>query len=79
MNNLELSYCEDCGDLVKYRTETRKVKEMLYGKEIEYEFEFGVCCKCGAEVATTIDYNSRKSRVKCIAFNNLGGKQLRLE
>ena len=44
MSNLELSYCEDCGDLVKYKTETRKVKEMFHGKEIEYEFEFGVCC-----------------------------------
>lgn len=79
MNKLKLSYCHECGELVDYKIEHRKLKEEFYGEEIEYEFDFGVCKECGGEVATDIDYNSRKAKTKVLAFNALGGKQLRIE
>lgn len=79
MNENKLGYCNECGDLVEFYIEHRKVKEEFYGEQIEYEFDFGVCKECGTEVATNIDYNSRKSIAKVLAFNALGGKQLRIE
>lgn len=79
MNKNKLGYCDECGDLVEFSIGHRKVEEEFYGEQIEYEFDLGVCKECGCEVATDIDYNSRKSITKVLAFNALGGKQLRLE
>ena len=75
----KLGYCNICEDLVEFSVEHRKAKEVFYGAQIEYEFDFGVCKECGGEVAMDIDYNSRKAKTKVLAFNALGGKQLRLE
>lgn len=79
MANTNLSYCTCCEDIVGFRVERRLGKEVFKGKEIEYEFDFGVCEECGTEVSTDIDYASRKLKAKCLAYNALGGKQLRID
>lgn len=76
MSNTGLSYCACCEDIVSFRVERRLEKETFKGKEIEYEFDFGVCEECGAEVSTDIDYIARKSKAKCLAYNAQGGIQL---
>lgn len=68
MNYLELAYCNECEDLVRYDIEEEVITEKFKGQIIKYKFKVGKCKECGCEVATGIGYNSRKSKAKLEAY-----------
>ena len=68
MNNLKLAYCNECEDLVEYDVHDEIIDEEFKGEKINYKFNVGRCKYCNCEVATDIDYNSRKSKVKIEAY-----------
>ena len=68
MNYLELAYCNECEDLVRYDIEEEVITEKFKGQIIKYKFKVGKCKECGCEVATDIGYNSRKSKAKLEAY-----------
>lgn len=68
---MELSafaYCNECEDLVEYKIVNEIVEEIYKGKKIQYNFNVGRCKCCNCEVATDIDYNSRKSKARIEAY-----------
>ena len=70
MNNSEYGYCNNCGDLVRFEVEKEHIEETFHGKKIDYYFKVGRCADCGSELATDIDYNTRKSKAKIDAYNS---------
>ena len=68
MKNLKLAYCNACEDLVEYDEYDELIDEEFKGEKINYKFRVGRCKCCNCEVATDIDYNSRKSKVKIEAY-----------
>lgn len=68
MENLKLAYCNQCEDLVEYDIHEEFVQEEFKGEIIKYKFKIGRCKCCNSEVATDIDYNSRKSKEKVEAY-----------
>ncbi len=73
MENLKFAYCNNCEDLVEYDVNDENVTEEFKGKTIRYEFRVGRCKCCNCEVATDIDYNSRKSKAKIEAYKKQTG------
>ena len=73
MQNLKLAYCNQCEDLVEYDIHEEDIKEKFKGEMIEYKFKIGRCRCCNNEVATDIDYNSRKSKEKIEAYKRKVG------
>lgn len=73
MENLNLAYCNECEDLVEYDIFEEIVTEQYKGEEVQFKFKIGKCKCCGYEVATGIDYNSRKSEEKIKAYKKLKG------
>jgi uncharacterized phage-associated protein len=68
MENLKLAYCNECEDLVKFDIYEELFEEEFKGETISYKFRVGKCKCCNSEVATDIDYNSRKSKAKIEAY-----------
>lgn len=68
MEKLKLAYCNECEDLVEYDMYDEIIEEEFKGEKINYKFRVGRCRCCNCEVATDIDYNSRKSKVKIEAY-----------
>ena len=66
---MDISYCNNCGDTVRFHTSYESIEEIFHDKPIRYEFLLGRCNNCNCEVATDIDYNSRKSIAKIMAYN----------
>lgn len=64
----EFAYCNECEDLVNYGIYEERVTEQYKGEEVEFSFRIGRCDCCGSEVATDIEYNSRKSEAKIKAY-----------
>ena len=54
MNYLELAYCNECEDLVRYDIGEEVITEKFKGQIIKYKFKVGKCKECGCEVATDI-------------------------
>ena len=73
MENLKLAYCNECEDLVEYDVYDEIVNEEFKGEKINYKFRVGRCKCCNCEVATDIDYNSRKSKAKIEAYKKKMG------
>lgn len=73
MSDLKIAYCNECEDLVEYDILDEIVIEQYKGEEIRFKFKTGRCKCCGSEVATDIDYNSRKSEKKIQAYKKLKG------
>ncbi len=73
MNKLELAYCNECEDLVEYDISEEEITEQYKGETISYYFEIGKCKCCSSEVATDIEYNSRKSEKKISAYKRVKG------
>jgi uncharacterized phage-associated protein len=68
MENLKLAYCNECEDLVEFDIYEELIEEEFKGETISYKFRVGKCKCCNREVATDIDYNSRKSKAKIEAY-----------
>ena len=68
MEELKYAYCNECEDLVEYAIYDEEITEQYKGEDIEFGFKVGRCKCCGCEVATDIDYNSRKSEEKIRAY-----------
>ena len=68
MKNLRQAYCNECEDLVEFNIYDESVEEEFRGEKICYRYKVGKCRNCKSEVATDIDYNSRKSKVKLEAY-----------
>lgn len=73
MENLKLAYCNKCEDLVEYDIYDELIEEEFKGVKISYRFSVGKCKCCNCEVATDIDYNSRKSNEKIEAYKRQTG------
>ena len=73
MENLRLAYCNECEDLVEYDICDELIEEEFKGETISYKFRVGKCKCCNSEVATDIDYNSRKSKAKIEAYKKQTG------
>ena len=73
MDNLKLAYCNECEDLVEYDVHDEIINEEFKGIKISYKFSVGRCKYCNCEVATDIDYNSRKSKAKIEAYKRKMG------
>lgn len=73
MNSTKLAYCNECEDLVEYNICEEQVIEQYKGQEVQFKFKVGRCKCCGQEVATDIDYNSRKSEEKVHAYKKSKG------
>lgn len=73
MENLKLAYCNECEDLVEYDIYDEIFEEEFKGVKINYRFGIGKCKCCNCEVATDIDYNSRKSIAKIEAYKRQTG------
>ena len=67
------AYCNKCEDAVEFNIISEFVVEEYKGVKIRYPFPVGHCICCGAEVATDIDYNSRKSEAKIRAYKKQKG------
>lgn len=68
MSDLKIAYCNECEDLVEYDISDEIITEKYKGEEVHFKFRVGKCKYCGSEVATDIDYNSRKSKEKIHAY-----------
>lgn len=68
MKNLMYAYCNECDEVVEYKVCEEDVVEEFKGEQILYRFSVGRCNICGSEVATDIDYNTRKSKAKIEAY-----------
>lgn len=68
-----LAYCNECEDLVEFYVSNEMISEEYKTEKISYRFEVGRCKYCGTEVATDIDYNSRKSEAKIKAYKRQKG------
>ncbi len=73
MNNERLAYCNECEDLVEFEIVEKKIVEEYKGENVEFIFRVGCCKCCRSEVATDIDYNSRKSATKIKAYKKKKG------
>lgn len=73
MHEMNLAYCIECEDLVEFETKRKVLKEVYKGDLVQFEFNVGCCKVCGGEVATDIDYNSRRSNAKIEAYKKLKG------
>lgn len=73
MNDERLAYCNECEDLVEFEIVDTEIVEEYKGEEIQFRFEKGCCKYCKCEVATDIDYNSRKSKAKIQAYKQKKG------
>lgn len=73
MNNQMLAYCNECEDLVEFEVFEEILAEKYKGEEVEFEFKVGRCRYCNCEVATDIEYNSRKSEAKIEAYKKKKG------
>lgn len=73
MNRTNLAYCNECEDLVEFVEREEIVEEKYKGELVRFKFRVGHCKECGHEVATGIDYNSRKSEAKINAYKHLKG------
>ena len=63
-----VTFCNRCNDLVEFETFDQEIKENFKGELISYIFEAGKCKKCGCEVITDSNYNSRKTKAKMDAY-----------
>lgn len=72
---LEFGYCNQCEDLVEFNIHEEYVEEVYRGKLIKYKFKVGRCKYCNSEVATDIDYNSRKSNMKAKVYEAIYKKE----
>lgn len=75
MKKLKFGYCNQCEDLVEFDIHEEYVEENYRGKPIKYKFKLGRCKNCNSEVATDIDYNSRKSNMKAKAYEAIYKKK----
>lgn len=73
MNRQEFAYCNECEDLVNYDICETNIVEQYKGEKVEFRFYVGKCKCCGNEVATDIDYNSRRSEAKIKAYKKKTG------
>ena len=73
MNRINLAYCNECEDLVEFQIREEIIEEKYKGELIRFKFKVGRCKDCCHEVATDIDYNSRKSEAKITAYKKLKG------
>lgn len=73
MKKIKYAYCNECEDLVEYTIYDEIITEQYKGEDIEFEFRIGKCNCCGCEVATDIDYNSRRSEAKIHAYKKKKG------
>ncbi len=68
LEKMRLAYCNECEDLIEFYVRDEEVNETYKGEKIKYRFKVGRCKCCNSEVATDIDYNSRKSNCKIEAY-----------
>ena len=61
MDKMNLAYCNECEDLVEFTEQEEIVEEYYRGELVRFRFKVGRCKECGHEVATDIDYNTRRS------------------
>lgn len=73
MNKMNLAYCNECEDLVEFTKNEEIIEEIYKGELVKFRFEVGRCKECGHEVATDIEYNSRRSEAKISAYKRLKG------
>ncbi|MGN1085304.1 MAG: type II toxin-antitoxin system antitoxin SocA domain-containing protein [Lachnospiraceae bacterium] len=73
MEKNRLAYCNECEDLVEFYVSDEMIAEEYKTEKISYRFKVGRCKCCGTEVATDIDYNSRKSESKIKAYKKQKG------
>lgn len=72
---LTKSYCNTCEDLVDFDICDEIITDTFKGKQITFNFKMGKCKCCGSEVATDIDYNYRKSKIKWETYEKLSEKK----
>lgn len=73
MDKMNLAYCNECEDLVEFTEQEEIVEEYYRGELVRFRFKVGRCKGCGHEVATDIDYNTRRSEEKIEAYKRLKG------
>lgn len=73
MEKMKYAYCNECEDLVEYNIFDEMITAQYKGEDIKFRFKVGRCKFCGCEVATDIDYNSRKSEEKIEAYKKKKG------
>lgn len=73
MNEKNLAYCNECEDLVECVEREEIIEEKYKGELVRFRFKVGHCMECGCEVATDIEYNSRRSVEKIKAYKKLKG------
>ena len=73
MNDKNLAYCSECEDLVEFTEKEEVIEETYKGESVKFIFKVGRCKECGHEVATDLDYNTRRSLEKIEAYKKLKG------
>ena len=73
MNKINLAYCNECEDLVEFAEKEEVIEERYKGELVRFKFKVGRCKECGHEVATDIEYNSRRSEEIIKAYKQLKG------
>lgn len=73
MKQKKFAYCNECEELVNYDICEKIITEQYKGEKVEFKFNVGRCECCGNEVATDIEYNSRRSEAKIRAYKKKMG------
>jgi len=73
MKDNKLAYCNECEDLVEFYVSDEPIKEAYKGEKIQYRFRVGKCSICNCEVATDLEYNTRKSYARIEAYKKKMG------
>ncbi|MZT67118.1 DUF4065 domain-containing protein [Blautia sp. BIOML-A1] len=73
MKEIKYAYCNECEDLVEFDVIEQNITEQYKGENVKFKFRTGRCRYCGSEVATDVDYNTRRSKAKIKAYKQLKG------
>ena len=73
MKEIKYAYCNECEDIVEFDVIEQNITEQYKGENVKFKFRTGCCRYCGSEVATDVDYNTRRSKAKIKAYKQLKG------
>ena len=73
MNKMNYAYCSECEDLVEFVEKEEWIEEEYKGQMVRFQFKVGRCPECGEEVATDLDYITRRTEAKIEAYKKQNG------
>ena len=73
MNKMNYAYCSECEDLVEFIEKEEWIEEEYKGQIVKFQFKVGRCMDCGQEVATDLEYITRRTEAKIEAYKKQNG------